>query len=110
MKALLSKLRHELRVWWSRQVLIDVYATLRCPGCGLVFVSGDKSTDFSTVYSRVMCKCPRCEAVWAQDPVIPYESWKVVGIDEVNAREEFKLGEQLRAMQKQEREVLGIKR
>lgn len=110
MNRVLKLLLYHLKRAWESLVYVDTFDVLACPGCGNLYEAGPGKTDFSTTFSVVVCKCPRCGAQYGRDTVVPHAKWKLKGIDELNAENETKQGDVFREMMQRERTELGIKR
>jgi hypothetical protein len=86
-----------LRLWYHSTFTPDKFATVACPGCGLV---GPKKLRFLNSYQRVIGHCPRCDAEWGIDPAVPHDKWLVQGLAEWQEEQDAKELEKLRAEQK----------
>jgi hypothetical protein len=93
-----------VRYLYNRLFTFDVNRVSACPSCGLI---GVKKQKFSLPYQRLVLGCPRCNAMWAIAPVVPYSVWAVKGIEEVAIEEQAVEDEKVA---NREIDLLGIKR
>jgi len=77
------------RVWRFeaavRKAQIDECA--KCPGCGVI---AKHEIKFLDVLGKVVHRCPRCTAVWAEQPIVRYDDWRMT-LPEVEQQEEARV-------------------
>lgn len=69
-----------IKAWYHITFAVDKFAVAACPSCALV---GAKKIRFLNQYQSPILLCPRCTAQWGVPPTVPYERWKLKGIEEI---------------------------
>lgn len=81
---------HRIKVWYLSRFAIDKFEIAACPSCGLI---GPKKVRFMRAYEAPVLTCPRDGAQWGMPPLVPYERWKIKGIEEVELEMQAKADE-----------------
>ena len=98
--------RYWYNVWFDTLRL----PPLKCPACGELQTARNRKISFESQYSQLIVTCWNCKARHGRDPVLPYPTWRVQGIDEYMAEQQAKEAEQYKQTQQDEIQKKGIRR
>jgi len=101
-------LKFRIKNWYYTTFDTVQLPPLKCPSCGELQTRGKRKMRYENQYSKVLVTCWADGAIFAVDPVVPVEKWKVVGIEEFLAKEDAIAAEKWRAEQKELADKGGI--